>query len=164
MKEYFIVESEVPNPIEEQIWQKNFYERVYPRLFQDAFFQNYAKNEWNSKISKEIIKETEPDELATIAQHALVILEKDIDSKLSPLYVGKTQNFMHGLDSVVIEIILKEPESINLIQIGGKFENAEGLVKYLYDIMHKAMIKLEENNNLMIRQQQITIFKKLAVI
>ena len=41
MKKYNIV-YDVPNPLEDKIWQKDFYERIPFILFQDAFLQDYT--------------------------------------------------------------------------------------------------------------------------
>ena len=41
MKKYNIV-SDVPNCLEENLWQKDFYKRIPFILFQDAFLQDYT--------------------------------------------------------------------------------------------------------------------------
>jgi hypothetical protein len=50
MKEYNSA-SDMPNSLQE-IWQRDFFKRIPLNLFQDAFFQDYTREEWESKSSK----------------------------------------------------------------------------------------------------------------
>ena len=50
MKEYNSA-SDMPNPLQE-IWPLDFFKRIPLNLFQDAFFQDYTQDEWDSKSAR----------------------------------------------------------------------------------------------------------------